>query len=723
MGKAVFSIIALGLFVFATMAISQNLLASFDTVTSEFVGLSARTEDVARTDIEPVSTAVLPGRQIVEITLRNTGESKISDFESWDVTVQYYDYLDEYHTTWLTWVDGTPGDNQWSVKGIYIDAADETPELMETGVLNPGEEIIIRAKLSPKVHLSANNLAIVSTADGVKTWNYFRYMLLYLHNNPTPPTANTSAQADLPLSYAVPSATTLYDYDGDLGGHEGQGRLIERSTANVTETDLALYQNWRVLFSTCVYDTLAFDSSSGRTPDMLHIAGDVYAVAYRGSANEGIVKTVEVSANGSITDTGIDSLVFDATRCLAPRIVRVSADVYAVAYQGTGDNGMLRTVEIASTGNITDTVIDTLQFDGTVGLTPSILHAGGDIYGIAYRGVDDDGYLVTVEIDAGGAITDAVIDSLEFDALAGREPNIVNVSGDIYAIAYRGDGDAGTLATVEITSGGAITDTVIDTFAFDGSYGGTPDIAHVDGDVYAVAYNDSADAGTLRTLEIGATGNITAAVIDSLVFDMAQGHTPVIFNISGDVYAMVYQGADDDGYVKTVEVSANGTIADAVIDSLEYDIVLGDVPCIVPVRGNIYAVAYQGDGSAGYIKTVQVLPDGTFGTDIDIDGDVDFYFWSGLENFTLSSRGVVTACLRDFDGADYTEIASQTLDSPDWQGGVADWVEATMTFSGVSYTLPAGHYLELKLFVADASDEDMLFAYDTETYNSYLKLP
>ena len=46
------------------------------------------------------------------------------------------------------------------------------------------------------------------------------------------------------------------------------------------------------------------------------------------------------------------------------------------------------------------------------------------------------GFVKTVEIDALGQITDTVIDTLEFDTANGEYPNIIQVSEYVYAIAY-----------------------------------------------------------------------------------------------------------------------------------------------------------------------------------------------------------------------------------------------------------------------------------------------
>ena len=77
---------------------------------------------------------------------------------------------------------------------------------------------------------------------------------------------------------------------------------------------------------------------------------------------------------------------------------------------------------------------------------------------------------------------------------------MIHVADNVYALAYRRTGSgssafAGYVTTVEVSPNGQITDTAIDALEIpmvalqaDGGY--TPDIAHVDGDTYAVAYRD-----------------------------------------------------------------------------------------------------------------------------------------------------------------------------------------------------------------------------------------
>lgn len=119
-----------------------------------------------RTNLTTVS-ASQPSSDIVEVTLRNSGQTKLGDFDRWDVIGQYYDSGGTYYIKWLPYTDGVLGNDQWRKKGIYLSAANQTAEVFEPGILNPGEEMVIEAKLSPAVGAGTTNLAVISTPSGI----------------------------------------------------------------------------------------------------------------------------------------------------------------------------------------------------------------------------------------------------------------------------------------------------------------------------------------------------------------------------------------------------------------------------------------------------------------------------------------------------------------------------------------------------------------------------
>jgi hypothetical protein len=339
-----------------------------------------------------------------------------------------------------------------------------------------------------------------------------------------------------------------------------------------------------------------------------NILNSNYAVTFTDQSSLGQVRTVGIASYGQIADAVTDTLNFDADQGLSPSILPVSGDVYAVAYAGDREDGYIKTVEITANGQITDTVIETLEFDTFNGMAPDLVHVSGNVYAVAYSGKGDDGFLTTVTIPADGQNL-AVIESLPFtNKMAISAPNIIPISGNVYAIAYSGESGDGYLTTVEIATDGTITG-VIDTLEFDTVMGFYPNIIPISGTVYAIAYaGGTSECGYLRTVEIATDGQINDSVIDTLEFDSSLGTTPNIIPILGDVYAIAYTGPSSHGFLKTVEIAESGMITDTVLDTMEFNDVQGEDPNIIPVSGDVYTIAYN--GQYGQITTVEIATDG-----------------------------------------------------------------------------------------------------------------
>ncbi|MFC1869711.1 hypothetical protein ACFLYE_00395 [Chloroflexota bacterium] len=167
METAIVSIICIALLVVGGMTMSENFLSSVDSSTVGLEQISDRGEEIMRTELATIS-ATMTAADTLEVALRNRGQTKLTSFSKWDVIVQYYDSGGSYYVKWLPYTDNaTPGDNEWTKKGIYLDAGSETAEVFEPGILNPGEEIVIRAKLNPAVGVDTTNLVVTSTPNGI----------------------------------------------------------------------------------------------------------------------------------------------------------------------------------------------------------------------------------------------------------------------------------------------------------------------------------------------------------------------------------------------------------------------------------------------------------------------------------------------------------------------------------------------------------------------------
>jgi hypothetical protein len=406
-------------------------------------------------------------------------------------------------------------------------------------------------------------------------------------------------KGSLAEQFAEPGDEVIYQLDETING----ATTTVTVTANATGGG-----SFAGDITNTAIDTLEFDTADGFEPSMINVSGIYYAIAYRGTSNRGILKTISIAANGDIGNSVIDTLTFDTSACYKPCIIHVSGIYYAIAYRGPSNRGYLKTVTIASNGDIGNSVIDTLTFDSSACYEPSIIYVSGIYYAIAYRGSSNRGYLKTVTIASNGDIGNSVIDTLTFDTSACYEPCIINVSGIYFAIAYRGASNRGYLKTVTIATNGDIGNSVIDTLTFDTSASYTPSIINLSGIYFAIAYRGASNRGYLKTVTIATNGDIGNSVVDNFQFD-SYCYEPCIINVSNDVYVIAYRGTSNRGYLKTISIDASGDIASPVLDTMQFDSSCYE-PVIINTSGNIYAIAYRGPSSDGFVKTVEIAKSG-----------------------------------------------------------------------------------------------------------------
>jgi len=63
-------------------------------------------------------------------------------------------------------------DNEWRKTGIYLNGQ---PETLEAGILNPGEEMRVEAKLNPAVGDNTTNLVVLATPSGITASGAFTH--------------------------------------------------------------------------------------------------------------------------------------------------------------------------------------------------------------------------------------------------------------------------------------------------------------------------------------------------------------------------------------------------------------------------------------------------------------------------------------------------------------------------------------------------------------------
>ena len=169
METVIVSIICIALIVFGGMTMSQGFMTSVDASTTGLGEAGQRDETIMRTELTAVS-ASLPAANTLEMILENSGQVKLANFSKWDIIVQYYGDGGDYHVTWLPFTEAALANNEWDIAWIRLDGA---AEVFEPNVLNPKEQMMIRAKLNPAVGANTTNMVVAATPSGITVSAYF----------------------------------------------------------------------------------------------------------------------------------------------------------------------------------------------------------------------------------------------------------------------------------------------------------------------------------------------------------------------------------------------------------------------------------------------------------------------------------------------------------------------------------------------------------------------
>jgi hypothetical protein len=161
-------ILVVTLILFAGLNIFQETLEAQDALTTTWQEMEEISGDRARTTLTPISSTIKSNGAIVEVIFKNEGSTKLTDFDRWDIFMQYYTDSASYRSDWYPYVAVYPGSNQWTNAGIYVDASTAQPEVYEPGILNPGEEIIIQLQLMPTIGMTTTNMLTLSTEYGIQ---------------------------------------------------------------------------------------------------------------------------------------------------------------------------------------------------------------------------------------------------------------------------------------------------------------------------------------------------------------------------------------------------------------------------------------------------------------------------------------------------------------------------------------------------------------------------
>lgn len=172
MVSAVTTLVSVALMLASVAFVGNSAFSALRQLSDGWNEREASAFQVVRSRLGAVCTSST-GPQVY-VVLKNTGEVPLLHFQSWDVFVQYYNNTGTYYQKRLTYTSNpTPGNNQWTVQGIYIDQENNISERFQPNILDPQEEVKLHLRLSPSARTTSNNQVVVAAANGVSASTFF----------------------------------------------------------------------------------------------------------------------------------------------------------------------------------------------------------------------------------------------------------------------------------------------------------------------------------------------------------------------------------------------------------------------------------------------------------------------------------------------------------------------------------------------------------------------
>ena len=383
--------------------------------------------------------------------------------------------------------------------------------------------------------------------------------------------------------------------------------LVEGDSVSLDLTSAISIESWIKFPEDYKLNNFNYGPAFGYEPDIIHVSGNVHAVVYRDQGEIGVLKTINIASDGTITEDIYNNSLSISDKCYWPKIVKVTDDIYMIAFIQSSINpkfANLRTVRMLDNGT-TGPVLGSHTFGAKEVYDHCLIGISDNVTALVYRDKENAGVIKTMTISENGTSINLnnANSSFVFESQNCFEPNIKRLSGNIYAIAYRGVDNLGYLKTVEIADNGVISDNIIDILVFDSvnrTY--NPQLTHISRNIYGIVYRAETKNGILATIEISNEGNITDDIIDNLLYETDYSELPKITHMYDDIYIIGYQSDQTDGYIAEIGINSDGYISNNILSKYKFNTGTnyhGLEPDIIRVTDNIFGVAFRSGSQLG----------------------------------------------------------------------------------------------------------------------------
>ena len=195
-----------------------------------------------------------------------------------------------------------------------------------------------------------------------------------------------------------------------------------------------------------------FNSAWIEAVRIAHVGGNVYVISFQdGNTGDGYARSINITPAGAISFTAFGAVLINP-HADEMTLAKIADGLFVTVQADAANKGIASVFEISGAGNITVPTNNTYEFDAGPIAWPSIVKVTNNIFAVAYTGSGSDGELRTIRCDVASAATWTPIGTLKYDATSALANSIKHVAGNVYVVVYHQTGDPGQMATIGINT-------------------------------------------------------------------------------------------------------------------------------------------------------------------------------------------------------------------------------------------------------------------------------
>lgn len=155
------SLVSTALVIISAVTMIISIFSSTNAMADSWKQMEQQASGIRQTAITAIAPEHYAGG-LINLTIRNDGQDNIDDFPRWDIVAQH----ENGNGSYIVYANSpSPGNNQWALEGIYL--SDNSSEIFDPNILNPGEQMNVLINLNPSMSQGDTVRITAATPNGI----------------------------------------------------------------------------------------------------------------------------------------------------------------------------------------------------------------------------------------------------------------------------------------------------------------------------------------------------------------------------------------------------------------------------------------------------------------------------------------------------------------------------------------------------------------------------